>query len=102
MPKSQLSWVRSQHPPTQWKWGAADEAVLNNEHKKKKKRKKIFFVFFSHRFFIVQQQLCSSMDGTTPHEYQLVITASYFKNLSLSAVTPVFNFLSLAPNSLNR
>ncbi len=29
-------WVRSQHPPTQWDLGAADEAVLKNVHKKKK------------------------------------------------------------------
>jgi hypothetical protein len=36
MPKSQQSWVLSQHPPTQWNLkGAADEAVLNNVHQKK-------------------------------------------------------------------
>ncbi len=29
MPKSQQCWVQSQHPPTQWIWGAADEAVLS-------------------------------------------------------------------------
>jgi hypothetical protein len=29
MPKSQQSWVRSQHPPTQWDLRAADEAVWN-------------------------------------------------------------------------
>ncbi len=34
MPKSQQSWVRSQHPPTQWNLGAADEAVLNTVHEK--------------------------------------------------------------------
>ncbi len=36
MPKSQHSWVRSQHLPTQWNLRAADEAVLNNVHEKKK------------------------------------------------------------------
>ncbi len=34
IPKSQQSWVRSQHPLTQWIWGAADEAVLSSEPKK--------------------------------------------------------------------
>ncbi len=34
MPKSQLSLVRSQHPPTQWNLRAADEAVLNKVHQK--------------------------------------------------------------------
>ncbi len=33
MPKSQQSWVRSQHPPTQWNLRAADEAVLNTVHR---------------------------------------------------------------------
>jgi hypothetical protein len=33
-----LSWVRSQHPPTQWNLrGAADEAVLLNKVDKKEK-----------------------------------------------------------------
>ncbi len=37
MPKSQQSWVRSQHAPTQWNLrGGADEAVVNNIHKNKK------------------------------------------------------------------
>ena len=35
MPKSQQSWVRSQHPPTQWNLRAADKAVLNIVHRKK-------------------------------------------------------------------
>ncbi len=34
MPKSQKPLVRSQHPPTQWKLRAADEAVLNKVHEK--------------------------------------------------------------------
>jgi hypothetical protein len=33
MPKSQQSWIRSQHPPTQWNLRAADEAVLNTVHR---------------------------------------------------------------------
>jgi hypothetical protein len=38
MPKSQLSWVRSQHSPTHSKiWGAADEAVLNKVKQNKEK-----------------------------------------------------------------
>ncbi len=37
MPKSQLSWVRSQRPPTQWISGAADEAVLNKVLEKSNK-----------------------------------------------------------------
>jgi hypothetical protein len=35
-----MSWVRSQHPPTQWNLRGADEAVLNIVHKKEKKAKK--------------------------------------------------------------
>ncbi len=31
----QQSWVCSQHPPTQWKWGAAYKAVLNNNYKER-------------------------------------------------------------------
>ncbi len=42
MPKSKLSSVRSQHPLTQWIWGAADEAVLNNVHYKKKRKNSRF------------------------------------------------------------
>jgi hypothetical protein len=29
MPKSQLSWIRSQHPPAQWNLRGADETVMN-------------------------------------------------------------------------
>jgi len=35
MPKSQLSWVRSQHPTTQWNLRGANEAILLNKVLKK-------------------------------------------------------------------
>jgi hypothetical protein len=40
MPKSQQSWVRSQHPLIQWNLRMADEAVLNKVHKNTQKIKK--------------------------------------------------------------
>ncbi len=42
MPKSQQSWVRSQHPPTQLIWEAADEAVLKKVQRKKNKKSPVF------------------------------------------------------------
>jgi hypothetical protein len=44
MPKSQQSWVRSQHPPRQWNLGAADEAVLNTVHRKKNQKSNCLFI----------------------------------------------------------
>jgi hypothetical protein len=38
MPNSQQSWVRFQHPPTQWNLRSANEAVLNNIKRKNQKK----------------------------------------------------------------
>ncbi len=43
LPKSQQSWIQSQHP--QWNWGAADEAVLNR--KNPPEETKTNFIFYS-------------------------------------------------------
>jgi hypothetical protein len=47
VPKSQQSWVRSQHPPIQWNLKgstAADEALLNKGNKIFKKIPRNFFI----------------------------------------------------------
>jgi hypothetical protein len=56
MPELQLSWVRSQHPPTQWNLRGGDEAVLNKVLEKSKKdwisyRKSLIIIFYLYLYF---------------------------------------------------
>jgi hypothetical protein len=44
MPKSQQSWVRSQHPPTQWNLRGARYAVLNKVHNLKNPKIPLFIL----------------------------------------------------------
>ncbi len=81
MPKSQQSWVRSQHPPTQWNLrGAADEAVLNTVHRKKKKenpknppvKSSYYSVFNSRTLYLGWVTTISCCSGCTYDLYSLV------------------------------